>query len=107
MECSHCGGAVHLDETADPDHTSAETGADGDKVWCSDICRQVVVEGKWPSPVGPATHDEMVGWIAAQDREDAARFDRRRRAEATAQAKFDAAVSAAVARALADKEGTA
>jgi hypothetical protein len=47
--CAHCGG---------PCATKGGT--------CSDICRQVAVKGLWPSPAGPATHDEMVGWIAAE-----------------------------------------
>jgi len=46
--CAHCGGLC------------ATKGGT-----CSDICHQIAVEGLWPSPVGPATHDEMVGWIAA------------------------------------------
>src|SRR5881396_3273873 len=59
--CAHCGGII------DPEAQVHDgQGHDGDTWWCSDICRQIVVEHKWPSPVGPATHEEMQGWIYAQ-----------------------------------------
>jgi hypothetical protein len=105
MECSHCAGAVHLDDEQDVGSSSAEQGTDGDKVWCSEVCRQVVVEGKWPSPVGPATHDEILRWIDAQAIEDGRRAQAqqvaRARHEAAEQRKFDDAV----ARFMARKEG--
>jgi hypothetical protein len=39
--------------------------------WCSDVCRLVIKEGRWPSPVGPATHAQMLKWIKAQEKLDA------------------------------------
>jgi hypothetical protein len=49
--CPHCGGLVRDDVPVD------FSGC------CSEVCRLVIEEGYWPSPVGPATHDEMQGWI--------------------------------------------
>lgn len=49
--CPHCGGMVR-------DDVPVDFGG-----CCSEECRLVVEEGYWPSPVGPATHDEMQGWV--------------------------------------------
>jgi hypothetical protein len=48
LTCAHCGG--HIDSGT----------------VCSETCRLIAEEGYWPSPVGPATHDEMVGWIRSE-----------------------------------------
>ena len=61
-------GDVHLDHVVDPGQ-----GHKGSKWWCSETCRKIVAGTHWPTPVGPATHDEMVGWIEEQARLDALR----------------------------------
>jgi hypothetical protein len=48
LTCAHCGGSID------------------EGTVCSETCRLIAEEGYWPSPVGPATHDEMVGWIEAE-----------------------------------------
>lgn len=53
--CPHCGCRVRDDDPVDFGGC------------CSEICRLVIEEGMWPSPVGPASHDEMVGWIEHLD----------------------------------------
>lgn len=103
MECSHCGGAVHLDEEHPPEsYPDGGPGRDADLVWCSEACRQVVVDDKWPSPVGPASHDEIEEWIAEQEREDGrhaqARAAAQRRHDAWVSSQFDQAVARVMAR---------
>lgn len=60
--CAHCGGYV------DPTGSADGQGTDGTVWWCSEVCRQVAVDGLWPSAVGPASHADMVGWIEAEAR---------------------------------------
>jgi hypothetical protein len=49
-DCPWCGGLVRDDDE--------EFGG-----CCSEVCRLIIEDGLWPSPVGPATHEEMQGWI--------------------------------------------
>lgn len=34
---------------------------------CSDACKKIHAGTHWPTPVGPATHNEMMGWIEERD----------------------------------------
>lgn len=53
--CPNCDGIVRDDEPVDFGGC------------CSEICRSIIEDGLWPSPVGPASHDEILGWIAATE----------------------------------------
>ena len=86
--CAWCGGTIdptwapaddavvikpgdphpEVDHVVDPGF-----GHKGAKWWCSETCGQIVAGTHWPTPVGPATHDEIVGWIEEQGRLDAIR----------------------------------
>lgn len=77
--CDWCDSPLSRELMDDQEHESGYDALGPGKSWrrwCSDICRQIVVEGKWPSPVGPATHDEMVGWIEELEREKRERQER-------------------------------
>lgn len=68
--CSWCGGLVAFDVEPSKNGPDNGRGRRSGRVWCSDICHRVL-QGEWPSPVGPATHSEMIGWIDEQARLDA------------------------------------